>query len=124
MVKREVIIFSPCHINNSHGKLRSIMNSFICIIYDLQNRLVMIDFYSHGTYMIFIHQLYNSNTRKLFNKWDSNFDIGHFSWFDFMMGQREMGNNLFRKFTEQVLLFITLSSSNIFLTPRIKSILS
>ena len=94
------------------------------LLINLQYRLIMVKFHSHGAYMIFIYEIYNGNTRKLFYKWNSNFDIGHFSRFDLMMGQREMGNDLFRKLTEQVLWFITHSSSNIFLIPRIKSILS
>ena len=35
-----------------------------------------------------------------------------------------MGNDLLRKLTEQVLLFIMPSNSNVFLTPSIRSILS
>ena len=61
------------------------MNSFICIIYDLADGLIMVNFYSHSAYVVFIHEFYNSYTSELLNKWNSNLDIGHFAWFSFMM---------------------------------------
>ena len=48
--------------------VRHVMNGFTYIIYDLQNRLVVMNAHSHGAYMIFIHEFYNSNARKHFKK--------------------------------------------------------
>ena len=61
------------------------MNSFICIIYNLDYALVMMNFDSHGAYVVFVNEFYNSYTSELFNKWNSNLDIGHFAWFSFVM---------------------------------------
>ena len=52
------------------------MDNFICIIYDLDDGLIMVNFYSHGA-NIFVHELNYGNTRKLFNKWYSDFNISH-----------------------------------------------
>ena len=43
------------------------------------------NFDSHGAYVVFVHEFYNSYTSELFNKWNSNLDIGHFAWFSFVM---------------------------------------
>ena len=87
----DIVISKRVDINNSHGELWGVMDGFICIIYDLQNRLVMMNLHSHGAYMIFLHEFYNSNARKLFNKWYSDSDISHFSRFNFIMDHREGG---------------------------------
>ena len=63
-----IIITKRMYINNSCGKLWGVMDSFMYIIYDLENRLTVIDSCSHGIYMIFIHEFDTSNTRGLSNK--------------------------------------------------------
>ena len=50
-----IVISKGTDINNSHGELWGVMDSFICIVYDLQNRLVVMNSHSHGAYMTFIH---------------------------------------------------------------------
>ena len=38
------------------------MNSFICIIYNFDYGLIMMDFVYHGAYLVFVHEFYNSYT--------------------------------------------------------------
>ena len=38
------------------------MNSLICIVYNLDYGLVMMDFVYHGAYLVFVHEFYNSYT--------------------------------------------------------------
>ena len=61
------------------------MHNFICFIYDLADELIMVNFYSHIAYVLFVHEFYNSYTSELLNKWNSNLDIGHSAWSSFMM---------------------------------------
>ena len=77
------------NINNSHGELWGIMDSFICIVYDFDDGLIVVNSHMHGAYVIFVHELYYSDTREFFNKWYSDFNISHFTGFDFMMSQRK-----------------------------------
>ena len=72
-------------IHNSYGKLRGIVDSFIGIIYDLDDGMIVVNSHSHGAYMIFIHELDYGNARELFNKWYSDFNVSHFIRFDFVM---------------------------------------
>ena len=65
------------------------MNSFICIGYDFDNGLIVVNSYIHGAYVIFACELYYSDARELFNKWYSDFNISHFTRFNFMMIQRK-----------------------------------
>ena len=58
-----IVISKGTNINNSHGELWGIMDSFICIIYDFDNGLIVVILQTHGAYMISVHELYYSDTR-------------------------------------------------------------
>ena len=53
-----VVISKGPNVDYSHRQLWGIMDSFICIVNNAQNRLVVVYLNSHGAYVIFISKFY------------------------------------------------------------------